>query len=278
MATHLSTTPLASGGDHQWTPVDEAMHGLLASMACTDGTVHDTEVEFLTKIRPDLGSPEAVRDWALANARPVDLQGLAKVLVSPNDRWKCMRFVARMAWKDGRLAEPEQVLLARLARALSLPEHAVDRVVREMGPSDHGQFAPERILKAVLDCHWDSVQLASGSLVSQDLVHVTPPTEVVARIGLEKVEVLALCVDGLVARFLEGAAFLAWQELVTYTRGDVMGVAMRLHTEDGAAYTLVDERLAGLGIVLDRLLDPQGTRRTGGPAPKITNLRGGEEE
>jgi uncharacterized tellurite resistance protein B-like protein len=277
MATHLTSATLSSGGDHHWTAADEALHGLLASMASTDGTIHDSEVEFLSKIRPELGDATAVRAWALAAARPVDLQSLAEVLVSPNDRWKCLRFVARMAWKDGRLAEPEQVLLARLARALTLPEYAVDRVLREMGPADQGRFAADRLLKAVLDSHWDSVQLASGGLVSQDLIAVTPPTEVVARVGLEKVEVLGLCVDGLVARFQEGAAFLAWTELVTYSRGDVMGVAMRLHTEDGRSFTLVDERLAGLGIVLDRLIDPQGTRRPGGVAPKITTLRGGDE-
>jgi hypothetical protein len=277
MATPLPPTPLASGGDYARTRADEALHGLLASMACTDGTVHDAEVEFLGKLRPDLAGPDEVRAWALANAKPIDLQGLAELLLDPNDRWKCLRFVARMAWKDGKLAETEQILLARLARALALPENAVDRVLREMGPGDQGRYAGDRILKAVLDCHWDSVQLASGPLVSQDLQAVTPPsTEIVARVGLEKVEVLALCAAGLVARFQEGAAFLAWNELVTYTRGDVIGVALRLHTEDGRAFTLVDGRLAGLGIVLDRLLDPQGHRPAGAP-PKITTLRGGDE-
>jgi uncharacterized tellurite resistance protein B-like protein len=274
MAHDLSSTPLASGGHHVRTAADEALHVLLASMACTDGTIHDSEVDFLHKIRPDLGSPEAVRAWALEVARPVDLQGLAQVLTGANDRWRCLRFVARMAWKDGRIAEPEQVLLSRLARALTLPEYAVDRVLREMGPAEQGRFGADRLLKCVLDSHWDAVQLASGALVSDDLVAVSPPTEVVVRVGLEKVEILALCTDGIVARFQEGATFLSWAELVTYSRGDVLGVALRLHTEDGRSFTLVDGRLAGLAIVLDRLLDPQGQRRAAGDAPRISQVRG----
>lgn len=275
MATHLPSTPLAAGGEHVRTPADEALHALLASMASTDGSIHEAEVEFLGKLRPDLNGADAVRAWVAATAKPIDLQGLAEVLVSANDRWKCLRFVARMAWKDGRLAEAEQILLARLARALSLPENAVDRVLREMGPSA-SRYTGEKILKAVLDCHWDSVQLASGALVSQDLLAVSPPGDVVARVGLEKVEVLALTTAGIVARFQEGAAFLSWTELVTYTRGDVLGVALRLHTEDGRAFTLVDGRLAGLGIVLDRLLDPERQAPVGQP-PRVTTLRGGEE-
>lgn len=278
MPHDLSATPLAAGGAvPPPSAADQAMHELLASMAGSDGTVHDTEVEFLSKIRPDLGPPDQVRAWVQEVARPIDLQGLAEVIHTSDDRWRCLRFVARMAWKDGRLAETEQVLLTRLARALSLPENAVDRVLREMAP-DQERFGAERILKCVLDIHWDAVQLASGALVSADLVAVTPPTEVVARVGLEKVEILGLCTDGLVARFQEGAAFLPWSELVTYSRGETLGVALRLHTEDGRSYTLVDGRLAGLALVLDRLLDPQGQKRAGGAAPKITHVRGGDGE
>jgi hypothetical protein len=269
----LPAATLDAGGDPRWTPADEALHGLLASVACTDGSIHDTELAFLGKIRPDLDGPDAVRAWALANARPIDLQGLAGAFPSPNHRWKALRFAARMAWKDGQMADPEQVLLSRLARALTLPEAAVDRVVREMNPGDTSRFGADRILKAVLDVRWDAVQLASGRLVSSDLIAVAPPVEMVARVGLEKIEVLGLCSTGIVARFQEGAAFLAWDELVTYTRGDVIGIALQLHTEDGGVYTLVDGRLAGLALVLDRLLDPEGQRPTGAP-PRIVALRG----
>jgi hypothetical protein len=125
-----------------------------------------------------------------------------------------------------------------------------------------------------MDVHWDAVQLASGALCSEDLVAVTPATtEVVARVGLERVEVMGLCTDGLVARFQEGAAFLAWSELVTYTRERGLGPALKLHTEDGRSWALVDQRLSGVSTLLDRLLDlDEGKPRTN--RPKIDTLRG----
>ena len=256
-------------------PADDALLVLLASMACSDGEVHDKELDFLVKVRRDLGSREAVRSWALSAAQPLDPAALAKAITSPDDRWKTLRFAARMAWKDGELADEERRDLDALAAALSLPPMAVDRVLREMSPDDGNRFTAERILRTLMDIHWDAVQLASGALCSEDLHAAVPPTaEVVARVGLEKVEVMALCTEGLVARFQEGAAFLAWGELVTYTRGRGLGSSVQLHTEDGRSYTLVDQRLSGLCMLLDRLLDLDGKRREASEAPKIDTLRG----
>jgi DnaJ-domain-containing protein 1 len=250
-------------------PADDALLTLLASMACSDGEVHDKELDFLVSIRRDLGSRQAVREWAVSAARPLDPAALAAAITSPDDR-----FAARMAWKDGELADEEKRDLAELASALTLPDGAVDRVLREMSPDDGKRFTAERILRSLMDVHWDAVQLASGQLCSEDLHAVVPPTaEVVARVGLEKVEVMALCTEGLVARFQEGAAFLAWGELVTYTRGRGLGASVLLHTEDGRQYTLVDQRLSGLCMLLDRLLDLEGKRRQA-EAPKIDTLRG----
>jgi len=175
-----------------------------------------------------------------------------------------------MAWKDGELADSERAFLSRLAQALSLGETAVERALREMSPDDGKRFAADRLLRLLMDVHWDAVQLASGALCSEDLVAVTPAgSEVVARVGLERVEVMGLCTTGLVARFQEGAAFLAWSELVTYTRERGLGNALKLHTEDGRSWSLVDQRLSGVSTLLDRLLDldegkprPTGRRST----------------
>lgn len=265
----------SGGGFVSGRPADDALLSLLASMAVSDGTVHSKELDFLTNVRRDLPDRAAVEAWAKAQVRPSDLSQLSLRITTPDDRWKTLRFAARMAWKDGEIAASEQKFLRELAEALTLPPAAVTRVLREMQPDDGRTFTAERILRTLLDVHWDSVQLASGVLVSDDLIGISPPRiEVVARVGLEKVEVLALCTEGLVARFQEGPAFLPWKDLVTYTRERGLGEALRLHTEDGRHYTLVDQRLAGLAIVLDRLFDRDGANREATPAPKIDTLRG----
>ncbi len=254
---------------------DDALLILLASMACSDGEVHSKELDFLVKVRPRLSRDE-VEAWALRHAVAIDVRAIARVVTNPDDRWKTLRFAARMAWKDGELADEEHDLLARLASVLELPDGAVERVLGEMSPDDGQRFTPERLLQTLMGIHWDAVQLASGELCSEDLHAVTPSTtEVVARVGLEKVEVLALCTDGVVARFQEGAAFLGWNELVTYTRERALGSSMRLHTEDGRSFGLVDQRLSGLSVFLDRLLDlTDGKRNPKGRLPKIDTLRG----
>jgi DnaJ-domain-containing protein 1 len=269
---------LASGGGFvPGRAADDALLSLLASMACSDGAVHRNELEFLSSIRRDL-SPAELEAWVKTQARPKQLAKLREAITNPDDRWKTLRFAARMAWKDGEIAVSEQDFLRQLASALELPGNAVDRVLSEMRPDDGQMYTAERILRALLDVHWDSVQLASGALVSEDLVGVAPPSvEVVARVGLEKVEVMALSTGGLVARFQEGASFLPWPELVTYTRERGLGEALRLHTEDGRSYTLVDSRLAGLALVLDRLMDREEARQgdaKGSTPPKVDTLRG----
>lgn len=252
---------------------DDALLSLLASMASTDGTIDARELDFLAKVRRDLDR-DALEEWVHTEAGPVDLAGLAQAITSPDDRWKTLRFAARMAWKDGKLADSERAFLSRLAGALSLGAGAVERALREMSPDDGERFTAERLLRVLMDVRWDAVQLASGALCSEDLLAVTPPgTEVVARVGLERVEVMGLCTGGLVARFQEGAAFLAWSELVTYTRERGLGSALKLHTEDGRSWALVDQRLSGVSTLLDRLLDlDEGKPRAN--RPKIDTLRG----
>jgi DnaJ-domain-containing protein 1 len=254
----------------------DALLALLVSMASSDGALHAQELDLLVKLRPDLPDRDAVAEWAASAARPIDAAGLRDAIPDPDDRWKTMRFAARMAWKDGALTETENRFLERLATALELPLSAVDRVGREMKPDDGKRFTADRILRTLMEVQWDAVQLAAGALVSEDLRGVVAPdAEIVARVGLEKVEVMAICTTGIVGRFQEGAAFLPWSELVTYTRERGLGEALRLHTESGRAYTLVDERMTGLAPVLDRLLDLQeGGPREASPGPRIDTLRG----
>ena len=253
-------------------PADDALLGLLASMACSDGEVHSNELSFLAKLRPDLSASE-LESWAREHAKPVDPAAIASVVTAPDDQWKTLRFAARMAWKDGELAPEERDLLDGLAAAMHMPDMAVSRVLREMAPDTGERFQPDRLLRMVMDIRWDAVQLAGGALVSEDLTSVLPAgNDVVARVGLDKVEVMALCTGGLVARFQQGAAFIGWSELVTYTRSFGLGASVELHTEDGRNYSLVDSRLSGIGPLLDRLLESREERQS--EAPKVETLRG----
>lgn len=257
-------------------PEDDALLLLLASMACSDGQIHERELDFLAKLRPDLGTRSDVERWTLQNARPVDLAQLGRVITRADHQWKTLRFAARMAWKDGELAAEERRDLEALAHALRLPDGSVDRVLREMSPDDGQRFTPERILRTLMDAHWDAVQLAAGQLSSPDLLAVAPPDhEIVARVGLERVEVMALCTQGIVGRFQEGTAFVPWGDLVTTTHEPGLGSAVCLHTEAGQTFTLVDQRLSGLASLLTRLLELDDEHRRHGQL-RIDTLRRGE--
>lgn len=253
-------------------PADDALLGLLASMAFSDGDVHASELDFLVKVRPDLTRDE-VHAWAITHDSPIDPDAIAAVVVDADDRWKVLRFAGRMAWKDGELAKEEHELLDSLAEAMELPAGAVDRVLREMAPDDGKRFTGNRLLRMLMDVRWDAVQLAGGALISEDLRAVLPDgAELVARVGLDKVEVMAITTGGMLGRFQQGAAYIGWGELVTYTRSFGLGASIQLHTEDGRVYTLVDSRLSGIGPLLDRLLESRP--EPSGTAPKVETLRG----
>lgn len=253
-------------------PADDALLTLLAHMVVSDGVVHEREIGFLTRVRPGL-SPKSLADWARRRAaEPLDLASITSAIVEPDDQWRCLRFVARMAWKDGELAREERDLLQQLASAFALPGDAVGRVLREMSPLDKERFDSRRLLEVLTAMNWNAVQLASGNLVSEDLAAILPETaEVVARVGLERVEVMGITTDGIVARFQEGPAFLWWSDIVAWTRARALGESVRLHTES-ASYGLVDHRLTGLAAFLDRLLDPQERRK--GEEPVVELIRG----
>ncbi|MBA2322371.1 MAG: TerB family tellurite resistance protein [Deltaproteobacteria bacterium] len=254
-------------------PSDEALLALLTFVAGSDGSIHDREVDFLAKLFPT--RPRATLEAEAARFRQASdfaLLAIADQFHSDDQRWLGLRFADRMAWRDGTLDDAERKLLGEVAVAMGLPNHAVERVVQEMRPDRKERLSPERMVKVVRELRWDSVQLASGDLVSPDLAALVPPgSQVVVRVGIDRVEVLALCTDGLLARFQDGAAFVAWDDLVSYGREGAIGTGVRLTTEDGREYVLVDHRLTGLCRLLDRLLDDR-ERKQG--APIVSRLRG----
>ena len=236
-------------------PSDEALLALLAYMASSDGDVHERELAFLGRLLPDRRS-EDLREWALAHqaAGELDIAFVCSRIRAGADQWTCLRFAARMAWKDGSVDPDEQKLLDQLVAGFGLPSSAVDRVLREMAPFDAAKFSRERIIDAMKDPRWDTVQMAGGPMVSPDLIAVLPAdVSVVVRLGIDRIEVAGLGTGGIVARFRDGPAFVSWDDLVSYTRSLSLGAALTLHTEDGRAYHFVDARLGGLAMVFDRL-------------------------
>lgn len=255
-------------------PSDDALLALLAIVASSDGAVHEREIDLLSRVFPDRPR-DALRAECerRAGATGLDLLAISDQFRSTDRRLTGLRFAARMAWRDGTLDARERALLVEIAAAMELPPTSVDRVLREMQPGLEERFTAERILRLVQDLQWSAVQLASGQLVSADLGALVPPdTEVVARIGLDKIEVAGLCTTGIVARFQDGAAFLAWSDLVSYGRDGALGSSLRLMTEDGREYVLVDARLAGLAPLLDRLLDDRERKKAS--APVFQRVRG----
>lgn len=256
-------------------PADEALMALLSYVAGSDGEIHERELELLCKLFPDRSAADLRAEGERhRHATDFALLAIADQFHGDDQRWAGLRFAARMAWRDGHLDVAERKLLADVALAMSLPEHAVERVLREMRPDRKERFTSDRMVRLVQEIRWDAVQLASGALVSPDLAAMVPAgSEVVVRIGIDRVEVLALCTDGLLARFQDGAAFVSWDDLVSYGREAALGTGVRLTTEDGREYVLVDHRLTGLCRLLDRLFDDR-ERKKG--APIVSRLRGEE--
>ncbi|TNE90285.1 MAG: TerB family tellurite resistance protein [Deltaproteobacteria bacterium] len=254
-------------------PADDALIALLAHMAFSDGEVHDRELDFLQRILPGRDASD-LRMWAMAaGARPLDLSAVAAALPSAEEAWKGLRFAARMAWKDGMIADAEVELLTRLAAALNLPEAAVQRVLDETEGHVITEVTAEKVKNTMLALNWDAVQLATGPLAS-DLKEIVPEGyESVVRVGLEKVEVLGIFAEGVAGRFLEGNTFLHWQDIVTYSRVPVIGASVQIHTETGRTWSLVDTRLRGLGRLFDRLFAIEREAAEVSNAPVVTPVR-----
>jgi hypothetical protein len=257
-------------------PADDALIALLVHTAFSDGDVDDEELDFLQKVLPGRDRAD-LANWARqVGAQPLKIDAIAAALPTADERWKGLRFAARMAWKDGEVHSQERELLANLARGLDLSVSAVEQVLSEMHGQAGGQVAHERLVEVLKSITWNSVQMLEDP-VTGPLAEVSPPGARPARsIALDDVVVMALYADGVAAYFLEGTTFIGWSELITYTRVPTFGAAIQLHTEDGRTWTLVDARLRGLVVVLDRLFGAE--RKARGTKPVVEQLRGETDE
>ena len=251
---------------------DDSLLALLVHMAFSDGVLDEDELDFLRKVLPGREDGE-LRSWVETQAqKPLNFDALKQGLPTVDERWKCLRFAACMAWKDSVLADEERTMLNELAVAFELPKGAVERTLSDTSPAKR-DLSEEAILDALQSMNWAAVQLVGGELVSPDLQQLIPEgADFVARVGLDDVEVMAFYKQGLVARFRQGASFVQWSDLVTYSRSFGLGSAVELHTEDGRTWTLVDSRLSGLCMLLERLFGE--TRKAPGVQPNIRLTKG----
>lgn len=253
---------------------DRALLVLLVHVAVADGGLDDQEIAFLRRVLPGRDEAE-LRAWAAAlGAEPFDPRSLVVALPFVGDRWRALRFAARMAWKDGRFTDEERALVASLATALELPPVAVDRVTDELAGRGRDRFDGEKLVSAMEHLAWDAVDWGVGAvhppLRDQAPAGATP----VAWISVDESEQIGLFEEGLVARFSEGDGWVAWRDLVAWTRQPSLVVSLRLDTEDGQAHTLADFRLAGLAALLSRILDSTPTVTPASAPPRVEKLRG----
>jgi DnaJ-domain-containing protein 1 len=255
-------------------PSDDALLTLLVHMAFSDGVFEPSELAMLRKVAP-LPDDEALQSWVHGIvSRPLDLEQIAAALDTDDRRWTALRYAARMAWKDEDLAPSERAFLNRLCAACELPPSALDRVLREMSGPPAERLDAEALRTLLDSFQWDAAQMAEGPVASTDLVPMVPPGATpVARIGVDHAEVLGLYQEGIVARFLEGPAFVYWREIISFNHGVGLESSVRIHTEDGRIWSLIDARLGALSLLFDRLFRPTRPRPKG-PKPRIERLTG----
>lgn len=230
-------------------PHDAVLQGLLVHLAYSDGIVQGDEFALLRHVRPDLSDADLMA-WANdVAAQGFDMASLAEALDTPEARWSGLRFAARMACLDGDVAGEERVELERLAEALALPPTAVIEAVAEVVATVKADTA--RVADALRHMFWDSLVPEREDLES-DLAAVVPEgATLVCRVLLrDDTEVAGLFQEGLVARFDDGPAFVAWSAIEAYTRVPVPGAAFHL-TADDTTHSIGDPRLRDLGKLLD---------------------------
>lgn len=250
-----------------------ALVSLLSHIAAVHGGVDDDELAFLSRLVPDQ-DPDALREKAASVAdEPLDLAGLRKAWPSVEDRYAGLSFAVRMAWKDGDVQDEERELLEQLRVGLELPEGAVDREVQAMAGQGGGASAGD-LLSIVQSITWHAVELEDEAPESAALNALAGNAAGIARVLVDDQEVMGLYDSGVVAPFREGLTMLRWADIVTYSRVPTVAASIVLRTEDGATWTLVDRRLAGLSLVLDRLFAKDAPAKKPGSAPVVVQLRG----
>lgn len=225
---------------------------LLIAVAGSDGIAQEDEIVLLLQLQPRRTRDELVARVAEVAANPPDLDALARALPGADDRWRALRFAARMAWTDRFLASKEKLFLVQVGAAFGLPLDAVETVLDEMiGQARAGVDAVD-VWAAINGMAWEELEFRTGHPRSA-LAEVAPDEPAIGVLSAEGVEGVALFPSGIAAGFREGDAFVSWAGIASYSRIPVFGAAVRLETRDGRMLTLVDVRLRAIAAFLDRI-------------------------
>lgn len=231
-------------------PADALLHRLLVHLAFSDGVVQGDEFALLQRVRPDL-DPGELLSWAMEEAsQPLEDAALSGLSRTGEDPMDILRFAARMICLDGEVAGEERERLAVLARALRLPETAPGRVIGEL-VARGGAVSEGRVIDSLRHMHWRRLEPRRGDPEASALSAAAPGGEAVCTLQLDGLEVAALYLTGLLARFEDEVRFIAFEQVGTYTRVPVPGAGFHLHLADGTHLSISDARMADLGALLD---------------------------
>ncbi|MEN0066348.1 MAG: TerB family tellurite resistance protein [Myxococcota bacterium] len=213
---------------------------LLVHLAYADGLVQGDELAFFERLLPR--DSDAAR-WVSSQAtRPVDLDALAPLMATPDDRRALLAVAARVVGLDGAIATEEVIALHRIADHFGFDRSAI-------------RVALDEVIGAGGAIDASAVEHAVNTMVWRHLV-VRKATEPDALVVLGRPEHDAADVivrtDGLWARFDEGPATIPFADIVAYTRLPVRGRAFHLRT-DGSDHSLVHPSFRDLGCLLDRI-------------------------
>ena len=242
--------PSLSPGD----PSDGVLWALLVHLAFSDGVVQGDEFALLERVRADL-DPSDLMEWAMAQAmEDFDVASLAAVVARGEAPIDVLRFAARMICLDGDVADEEQLLLVDLASTLGLGPLAPSEVIDEI-VARGGTLSTDRVTESLRNMMWVSLVPRRGDPEAADMVVAAPNGEAVCTLNLGDEEVGALYIDGLLARFDDGPAFVPFDRITTYTRVPVPGAGFHLRTVTGDHHSVSNHRMRDLGALLDYLFE-----------------------
>ena len=231
---------------------DEALLQILIQVACSDGVLQDQEQAFLLEILPGHDTVDLLNLVAKIAAEPMSLDAISRRLGSPAERAAALRFAARLAWSDEVLDDHEETLLRRMAGAMGLTDthlaNALDRVLHQ----PVGAVSAGAVAKAVEG----GLRRAAvePSRLFDNLSAVVPSEAVaIARVLVDGREAIGLYDVGMAASFVEGDAFVAWNDIAYFTRVPMFGVAARIVTHADRTLTIGDRQLADIGQLLERV-------------------------
>ncbi len=230
----------------------DAVVAVLAHVAFSDGVVQPSEFVYIQRLLPHLSTDELKDLLDTAASTPLDTEVLAAQITSVQDRWRLLRFAARMAWSDRELQSSEKSLLVELAAGLGLPTDALETVLDDLIGWVESPVTLDKIEASLQNMSWDDLTLNRGPS-RDELGNVVPAdATVVARLCVDRTEQVIVTDRGFAAGFKEGDNFIEWERLISYSRVPVFGAAVRLMTGKGA-FTLVDVRLRTVATWLDRV-------------------------